>query len=286
MEAKMPPGGRLRAALKKENPLQIVGVINALCALLAKEAGFQALYLSGAGVSNAQFGLPDLGLTSLTEVAEETRRITACVDTPLLVDADTGWGSVLTVARTVTELQRAGAAGLHLEDQNLPKRCGHRENKKLISSIDMVDKIKAATDARTDASFVIMARTDAITVEGVSHAVERARHYAEAGADMIFVEAPTRIEEYAEFSKALSVPILANMTEFGKTPLFTVEELKAKGVQLVLYPLSAFRVMNKAAENLYKTLRTQGTQKEKIKDMQTRDELYALLHYTDYEGKI
>jgi methylisocitrate lyase len=281
------PGARLRAALEVEVPLQVAGTINAYCALLAERAGFRALYLSGAGVANASFGLPDLGMTTLNDVCEDIRRITQKVDLPLLVDADTGWGGAFMIARTVREMTRSGAAGCHIEDQVQAKRCGHRPGKELVESSEMCDRIRAATDARSDANFVIMARTDAHVVEGAQAAIDRALAYVEAGADMIFAEALGTLDEYRAFTAALgTVPVLANITEFGKTPLFTVEELRSVGVRLVLYPLSAFRAMNRAAENVYTTLRAQGTQASVIECMQTRNELYDVLDYHSYEMEL
>jgi methylisocitrate lyase len=279
-------GARLWAALELERPLQVVGAVNAYSAKLAERAGFRALYLSGAGVANASFGLPDLGITSANDVAEDIRRITAATDLPLLVDADTGWGAAFNIARTTREFIRAGAAGLHLEDQVQAKRCGHRPGKALVSKEEMVDRLRAAVDGRTDARFVIMARTDAHAVEGQAAAVERALAYAQAGADMIFAEALTTLEEYAEFTRAVGVPVLANITEFGKTPLFTVRELEAAGVGLVLYPLSAFRAMAQAAQAVYAEIRTQGSQARLLDRMQTRAELYEVLGYHDYERKL
>jgi methylisocitrate lyase len=279
-------GLRLRAAVEAERPLQIVGAVNAYAALLAEHAGFQALYLSGAGVANASFGLPDLGITSLNDVCEDARRITGATDLPLLVDADTGWGSAFNIARTVVDLTRAGAAGMHVEDQVQAKRCGHRPGKALVSSAEMGDRIKAAVDARTDREFVVMARTDAHAVEGQSAAVDRALAYAEAGADMIFAEALATIEEYREFTRQVRVPVLANITEFGKTPLFTTRELAEAGVRLVLYPLSAFRAMSRAALAVYDAIRRDGTQLSVIDTMQTRTELYEMLGYEEYERKL
>jgi len=279
-------GARFQAAMDVERPLQVAGTINAFAALLAREAGFRAIYLSGAGVANASFGLPDLALTTLNDVSEDVRRITAASDLPLLVDADTGWGAAFMIARTVRELTRAGAAGLHLEDQVQAKRCGHRPGKALVPAAEMVDRIKAAVDARPDSQFVIMARTDAHAVEGQAAAIERSARYAEAGADMIFAEALTTLDEYREFSAAISVPVLANMTEFGKTPLFTVDELRQAGIRLVLYPLSAFRAMSAAALKIYTTLRQQGIQKSVLDSMQTRAELYELLGYHAFEQKL
>jgi methylisocitrate lyase len=282
------PGARLRAAVEAERPLQVAGAVNAFCAMLAERAGFRALYLSGAGVANASFGLPDLGMTTLNDVCEDIRRITQATSLPLLVDADTGWGGAFMIARTIREMIRAGAAGCHLEDQVQAKRCGHRPGKELVSAAEMCDRIKAAADARIDAQFVIMARTDAHASEGLNAAIERAQGYVVAGADMIFAEALTSLDEYRAFTSALgeSVPVLANLTEFGKTPLFTVEELRGSGVRLVLYPLSAFRAMNQAALTVYETLRTQGTQQGVTHLMQTRDELYDVLGYHGYEQRL
>lgn len=279
-------GARLRSAVSGERPLQVAGAINAYAALLAERAGFQALYLSGAGVANAAFGLPDLGMTSLTEVSDEVRRITAATSLPLLVDADTGWGHAFTIARTTRELIRAGAAGMHLEDQVAAKRCGHRPGKALVSTGEMVDRIKAAVDGRTDPDFVIMARTDAHASEGAAAAIERASAYVAAGADMIFAEALHTLDEYQAFTRAVPVPVLANITEFGKTPLFTVEELRGVGVGLVLYPLSAFRAMSAAALEVYTAIRRDGSQQGVLERMQTRAELYEVLGYHDYERKL
>ena len=279
-------GARLKAALDAERPLQVVGTINAYSALLAERSGFRALYLSGAGVANASFGLPDLGITSLNDVCEDVRRIASATELPLLVDADTGWGSAFNIARTTQDLIRSGAAGMHIEDQVQAKRCGHRPGKALVPAQEMVDRLKAAADGRTDPDFVIMARTDAHAVEGQKAAVERALRYVEAGADMIFAEALTTLDEYREFTRAVRVPVLANITEFGKTPLFTTRELGEVGVRLVLYPLSAFRAMSKAALEVYGALRAQGTQKSMLDKMQTRAELYEVLGYHDYERKL
>lgn len=276
-------GARLRAALDAEKPLQIVGTVNAYCALLAERAGFRAIYLSGAGVANASFGLPDLGVTTLDDVAEDVRRISDASPLPLLVDADTGFGPALVLARTVRRLAKAGAAGMHIEDQVQAKRCGHRPGKALVSSGEMQDRLKAATDAREDASFVIMARTDAYAAEGLESAIERARDYVDAGADMIFAEALTSLEEFRAFTSTISVPVLANITEFGKTPLFTREELRAAGVRMILYPLSAFRAMSRAAEATYETIRQRGTQVDCIAAMQTREELYEIIGYHQAE---
>ena len=279
-------GARLRAAVEVERPLQVVGTINAYAALLAQNAGFRAIYLSGAGVANASFGLPDLGITSLNDVCEDVRRITAACPLPLLVDADTGFGSAFNIARTCRELIRAGAAGMHLEDQVSAKRCGHRPGKALVSAAEMVDRLKAAVDARSDGEFVIMARTDAHAVEGQSAALERAAAYSEAGADMIFAEALTTLEEYRQFAAGIKVPVLANITEFGQTPLFSTAELGSAGVRLVLYPLSAFRAAAKAQVVVYDAIRRQGTQQSAVPYMQTREELYGVLGYHAYEQKL
>jgi methylisocitrate lyase len=281
-----PAGARLRAAVTQERPLQVVGTVNAYSALLAQRAGFRAVYLSGAGIANASFGLPDLGMTSLNDVAEDVRRISSAVEAPLLVDADTGWGGAFNIARTTRELNKAGAGGMHLEDQVQAKRCGHRPGKALVPAVEMADRIKAAVDGRDEPSFVIMARTDAHAVEGQAAAIERAQRYVEAGADMIFAEALTSLDEYRQFTAAVRVPVLANLTEFGKTPLFTVSELASVGVSLVLYPLSAFRAMSKATEMVYAAIRNEGTQKGVVDRMQTRAELYDVLGYHDYERKL
>jgi methylisocitrate lyase len=280
-------GNRLRQAIELERPLQVVGTINAYSALMAKQAGFKAIYLSGAGVANASFALPDLGITTLNDVLEDARRITRAVpDVPLLVDADTGFGSAFSVARTVRDMIEAGVAGIHLEDQVQAKRCGHRPGKALVEAGEMVDRIKAAVDAKTDPSFVLMARTDAHAVEGLDAAIDRSNQYVAAGADMIFAEALTSIQEYKKFTAAVKVPVLANLTEFGKTPLFTVDQMRDAGVRLCLYPLTAFRTMSAAALNAYKTLREKGTQKDLLGSMQTRDELYRTLDYHAYEKKL
>lgn len=286
MTANPSAGARLRAAMQAERPLQLVGAINAYCALLAERAGFRALYLSGAGVANASYGLPDLGLTTLNDVCEDVRRISAATPLPLLVDADTGWGAAFMIARTIRELTRAGAGGCHIEDQVQSKRCGHRPGKALVSGEEMADRVKSAVDGRTDDEFVIVARTDALAVEGLEAAIERASLYVEAGADVIFAEAVSTLEEYKRFTSAVAVPVLANITEFGKTPLFTVSELDEAGVGLIIYPLSAFRVMSKAALAVYEVLRRDGTQKSAVGMMQTRDELYDVLRYLDYERKL
>ena len=282
----MSAGARFRAALDEEQPLQIVGTINAFSALLAENAGFKAIYLSGAGVANASFGLPDLAMTTLNDVCEDIRRIASVTDLPLLVDADTGWGSAFMIARTIREMTWAGAAGCHLEDQVAAKRCGHRPGKALVESAEMCDRLKAAVDGRINDDFVIMARTDAHAVEGQQAALERAAAYVEAGADMIFAEALTTLDEYREFTETINAPVLANLTEFGKTPLFTTAELASVGVRMALYPLSAFRAMSKAALEVYTTLREQGTQLASVERMQTRDELYEVLDYKAYEDKL
>ena len=282
----MSAGARFRAALEAERPLQIVGTINAYTALLAERAGHKALYLSGAGVANASFGMPDLAMTTLNDVCEDIRRIASATDLPLLVDADTGWGSALMIARTVREMTWAGAAGCHIEDQVGEKRCGHRPGKALVDTAEMCDRMKAAADGRIDDRFVIMARTDAHAVEGQQAAIDRACAYVEAGADMIFAEALVTVEEYKQFTDAVDVPVLANLTEFGKTPLFTTAELDAVGVRMALYPLSAFRAMAKAALNVYETIRNDGTQQAVVDTMQTRAELYEVLNYQAYEDRL
>jgi len=279
-------GERFRRALEHERPLQIVGVINAYTAMLAEKSGFRALYLSGAGVANASHGLPDLGMTSLNDVLEDVRRITAASYLPLLVDADTGWGEALGIERTTREMIRAGAAGIHLEDQVAAKRCGHRPGKELVSAAEMCDRIKAAVDAKSDPAFVVMARTDAASVEGLPAAIERAQAYRESGADMIFAEALTSLDEYKAFCQAVDAPVLANLTEFGKTPLFTASELASRGVRLALYPLSAFRAMSAAALEVFDAIRKDGTQRAVIGKMQTRAELYEYLDYHAYEAKL
>jgi methylisocitrate lyase len=276
----------LRTAIEQERPLQKVGTINAFCALLAERAGFRALYLSGAGVANASFGLPDLGMTNLNDVSEDVRRITGAIDLPLMVDADTGWGNAFNIARAVRDLGRAGAAGCRIEDQVKAKRCGHRPNKELVEPQEMVDRIKAASDAKIDPSFVLMARTDAVAGEGIDPALERCETYVEAGADLIFAEAVTNLDDYRRFTERLRVPVLANLTEFGKTPLFSVEEMRAAGIRIVLYPLSAFRAMAAAAESVYETIRNAGTQKSAVSAMHTRDHLYEVLNYHDYESRL
>src|ERR1700754_3156534 len=280
-------GYRFREAMQTEKPLQIVGTINANHALLASQAGFKAIYLSGGGVAAGSLGIPDLGITTLNDVLIDIERITNVTNTPLLVDVDTGFGpSAFNVARTVRSLVKAGAAALHIEDQVGAKRCGHRPGKEIVSKDEMVDRIKAAVDARTDDGFVIGARTDAIAVEGIEKAIERAVAYKEAGADFIFAEAVSDLSQYQQFVDATGIPVLANITEFGMTPLYSVDELKAAGVGLVLYPLSAFRAANKAAENVYHTIRTEGSQKNAVSSMQTRAELYESIGYHSYEEKL
>jgi methylisocitrate lyase len=279
-------GARLRAAVDAERPLQVAGTINAYSALLAERSGFRAIYLSGAGVANASFGLPDLGMTSLNDVCEDVRRITSVTDLPLLVDADTGWGGAFNIGKTCADLIKSGAGGMHLEDQVAAKRCGHRPGKALVPAEEMVDRIKAAVDGRTDANFVIMARTDAHAVEGQQAALDRAGKYVEAGADMIFAEALKTLDEYKQFTSVIRVPVLANITEFGQTPMLTVSELGSAGVRLVLYPLSAFRAMSQAALAVYGAIRKDGTQKNVLNLMQTRAELYDVLGYHDYERKL
>ena len=284
---KSTPGQRFRDAVASEQPLQVVGAINANHALLAKRAGFKAIYLSGGGVAAGSLGVPDLGITGLDDVLTDVRRITDVCDLPLLVDVDTGFGSsAFNVARTVKSMIKAGAAALHIEDQVGAKRCGHRPGKEIVSKEEMVDRIKAAVDARTDPNFVIMARTDALAVDGLDAALERAVACVEAGADMIFPEAITDLAMYTTFAQAVKVPVLANITEFGATPLFTVDELRSAEVGLVLYPLSAFRAMNKAAENVYTALRRDGTQKNVLDTMQTRMELYESINYHEFEQKL
>jgi methylisocitrate lyase len=279
-------GKTFRKLAAKNAPVQIPGAINAYCALLARDAGFQALYLSGAGVANASFGLPDLGVTTLGDVLEDARRITAATDLPLLVDVDTGFGGAFGIARTVREMERAEVAAIHIEDQEQAKRCGHRPNKATVAVDEMCDRLKAAVDARRDAGFVVMARTDAFAREGRSAALDRAAAYVEAGADMIFAEALYTLEDYAAFTRAIDVPVLANLTEFGLTPSFTLDELERAGISLVLYPLSAFRAMSRAAELVYAVIKKTGTQRGALDLMQTREELYSVLEYHAYEQKL
>ena len=280
------PGTKLREAVNTHNPLQVVGTINAYTAIMAERVGHQAIYLSGGGVAASSLGTPDLGITTMKDVLEDVYRITAASTLPLLVDVDTGWGGAFNIARCTRELIRGDAAGMHIEDQVQQKRCGHRPNKMIVSQDEMVDRIKAAVDARSDDSFVIMARTDALAVEGMQPAIERAIACVEAGADMIFPEAMTELSQYQQFVEAVQVPVLANITEFGATPLFTVEELASVGVKLALYPLSAFRAMSKAALNVYEHILQDGTQQQVVDSMQTRMELYDFLDYHRYEQKL
>lgn len=282
----MSAGKTFRLAVESQKPLQVMGTINSYTAMLAEHAGHHAIYLSGGGVANASFGLPDLGITTLNDVLEDARRITAASNLPLLVDIDTGFGGAFSIARTVKEMERAGVAAVHIEDQVSQKRCGHRPNKAIVSQGEMVDRVKAAVDARQDDSFVIMARTDALAVEGMESALERAIACVEAGADMIFPEAIHTLEQYQAFTDALDVPVLANITEFGATPLFSVQELGEVGVGLVLYPLSAFRAMNKAALNVYEQVKADGHQRNVVNTMQTREELYHYLGYHQYEQQL
>lgn len=288
--AQLTAGSRFRQSLTEQNqagkPLQIVGTINAYTAMMATQVGHKAIYLSGGGVANASFGLPDLGMTSLDNVLEDASRITNAVDTPLLVDIDTGWGGAFNIAQTIKKMEKAGVAAVHIEDQVAQKRCGHRPNKEIVSTAEMVDRLKAALDAKTDPNFVVMARTDALAVEGLDAAVERAVAFAEAGADMIFAEALTDIEMYRKFTDVLDIPVLANMTEFGQTDLYTTEQLFAVGVDMVLYPLSAFRAMNKAALNVYEHILNDGGQMQVVDTMQTRMELYDFLNYHQFEQKL
>ena len=279
-------GLKFRDALRENSPLQVVGTINAYTALMAEQIGHKAIYLSGGGVANASYGLPDLGMTSLDNVVEDVSRITEACALPLLVDADTGWGGAFNIARTTKAMIKSGAAAMHMEDQVSQKRCGHRPNKAIVSTNEMVDRIKAAVDARYDDSFVIMARTDALAVEGLDSAIERSSAFIEAGADMIFAEAVTELDQYQSFVSALEVPILANITEFGATPLYSLEELRQVGVSLALYPLSAFRAMNKAAETTYRTILEVGHAKGLVDSMQTRSELYEYLNYHEFERKL
>ena len=279
-------GKQFKALVKNNGPLQVLGAINAYSAMLAEAANGQAIYLSGAGVANASYGLPDLGMTGLADVLEDVRRITSACSLPLLVDVDTGWGHAFNIARTVKLMERADVAVIHIEDQVVAKRCGHRPNKAIVSMQEMGDRIKSAVDARVDPDFVIMARTDAYASEGMQAAIERVEFYIELGADMIFPEALTTLQEYSEFAKHSQVPILANITEFGKTPLFTRNELKHAGVGLILYPLSAFRAMSFAALNVYRTIVKEGTQQPMVEHMQSRNDLYEVLKYREFEEKL
>lgn len=283
----MPSAGqKFRQALKQESPLQVVGTINAYTAIMAESEGYKAIYLSGAGVANASFGLPDLGMTSLNDVLEDVRRITSASSLPLLVDIDTGWGGAFNISRSVKEMIKAGAAGVHIEDQVAQKRCGHRPNKEIVSRQEMADRVKAAVDAKTDDDFVIMARTDALAVVGLEEVLERAAIFEAAGADAIFAEAMEDLDMYKKVVDAVNIPVLANITEFGATPGYTVEQLASVGISMALYPLSAFRAMNQAALNVYRTLRKEGTQESVISTMQTRAELYEFLGYHEYEDKL
>ncbi|RBO84780.1 methylisocitrate lyase [Marinomonas aquiplantarum] len=284
--SRLSAGAKFRQAVTEHSPLQVVGAINAYCAMMAEQTGHHAIYLSGGGVANASYGLPDLGMTDLNDVLEDVRRITAASELPLLVDIDTGFGGAFNIARTIEQMEKAGAAAVHIEDQVQQKRCGHRPNKAIVSQAEMVDRIKACVDARSDDNFVVMARTDALAVEGMESAIDRAIACVEAGADMIFPEAMLTLEQYQEFVSAVKVPVLANITEFGATPLFSKEELATAGVDLVLYPLSAFRAMNKAALNVYQHLLQDGHQQAVVDQMQTRNELYEFLNYHDYEDKL
>ena len=286
MNIKVSQGKKLKQAISENVPLQIVGTVNAYSSLLAEKKGHKAIYLSGGGVAASSMGLPDLGITTLQDVLIDVERITRMCELPLLVDADTGWGGAFNISRMVKSMITSGAAGIHIEDQVEQKRCGHRPNKELVSSDEMQNRIKAAVDAKTDSDFMIMARTDAIANEGLNSALDRAASYVAAGADAIFAEAVTEIEDYKKFSENLNVPVLANITEFGKTPLFSKEKLKEAGVDMILYPLSAFRAMSKAAEGIYLEILEKGTQQGLIDRMQTRDELYEVLDYHAFEKKL
>ena len=282
----MSAGGRFLEALAAESPLQIPGTINAYSALMAEKSGYKAIYLSGGGVANASYGLPDLGMTSLNDVLVDVSRITSATDLPLLVDIDTGWGGAFNIARTIREMIKAGAAAIHIEDQIAEKRCGHRPNKAIVPINEMCDRIKSAVDAKTDDDFVVMARTDALAVDGFNAVIDRVGAFVEAGADSIFAEAMTELSFYEQIVKQVSVPVLANITEFGQTPLYTLDELRDAGVSMALYPLSAFRAMSLAALDVYETLRKEGTQKSVLNKMQTREELYGFLDYHSYETKL
>ena len=286
MTNKPTAGGRFRLAIHEEKPLQIIGTLNAYAALMAQRTGYRAIYLSGAGVANYSYGLPDLGMTSLDDVLTDVRRITSQVDTPLLVDIDTGWGGAFNIARTVKQMIAAGAAAVHMEDQVAQKRCGHRPNKEVVSKAEMVDRIKAAVDAKTDPDFVLMARTDALQIEGLQGVIDRACAFAEAGADAIFAEAMTDLSMYKEICDAVPVPVLANLTEFGSTPYYALDELGAQGIAMVLYPLSPARAMQRAALNVMQAIRKEGTQKSVLDLMQPRSELYDYLGYHAYDDKL
>ncbi len=280
------PGQRLRIALENEKPLQIVGTINAYSALLAERAGFRAIYLSGGGVAASSYGMPDLGITTMEDVLTDARRITRTTALPLLVDIDTGWGSAFNIERTITEMERAGVAGIHIEDQVAQKRCGHRPNKEIVDVDEMCDRIATAANAREDSNFVLMARTDALAVSGLDEVLKRVQEFEKAGADAIFAEAMTDASMYREIVNCVSVPVLANLTEFGKTPLYQLQEMRDVGVSMVLYPLSAFRAMSQAAEKVFRTIRKDGSQQDVVDSMQTREELYEVLGYHKYEQKL
>ena len=282
----MTPGSRFRRAIREENPLQIVGVINAYAAMLAQRAGFKCIYLSGSGVAAASFGLPDLGITSMDDVLADARRITNASELPLLVDIDTGWGGAFNIARTIREMERVGVAGVHIEDQVAQKRCGHRPNKVIVSVDEMCDRIKAAVDAKADAEFVVMARTDALAVSGLEAVIERVQRFEDAGADAIFAEAMTELGMYREITSQVDIPVLANVTEFGKTPLYSTEDLRSVDIAMALYPLSGFRAMSRAAERMFMSIREKGTQVDDLGSMQTRDELYDVLGYHEFERKL
>jgi len=286
MENKMTPGLLFKKAIEAERPLQVIGAINAYHAKFAEKTGYKAIYLSGGGVAAGSLGVPDLGISTLEDVLIDIRRITDSTSLPLLVDVDTGFGGAFNIARTIRSVEKSGAAAVHIEDQIQAKRCGHRPNKSIVSQNEMVDRIKSAVDAKNDENFVIMARTDALAVEGLQSAIDRACACVEAGADMIFPEAINDLDTYKKFTKSLDVPVLANITEFGATPLFSLDELNSVGIAIALYPLSAFRAMNKAALNIYKGLRKEGTQKNLVEQMQTREELYEFLDYHEYEKKL
>ena len=282
----MTPGSRFRRAIQEENPLQIIGVINAYAAMLAQRAGFKCIYLSGSGVAAASYGLPDLGITSMDDVLEDARRVTNASELPLLVDIDTGWGGAFNIARTIREMERVGVAGVHIEDQVAQKRCGHRPNKVIVSVEEMCDRIKAAVDAKVDDEFVVMARTDALAVSGMDAVIERVQRFEEAGADAIFAEAMTELSMYREITSQVDIPVLANVTEFGKTPLYSTTELRSVDVAMALYPLSGFRAMSQAAERMFASIRQKGTQVDDLASMQTRDELYDVLGYHEFEQKL
>lgn len=282
----MTPGARFRQAWTVENPLQIIGTVSAYSALQAEKAGFKCIYLSGSGVAASSHGLPDLAITSLDDVLVDARRITSATDLPLLVDIDTGWGSAFNIARTIRELERVGAGGVHIEDQVATKRCGHRPNKEIVSIDEMCDRIVAAVDAKTDSNFVVMARTDALAIGGLNDVLERVKCYEEVGADAVFAEAMTDVLMYRQIVDNLNIPVLANLTEFGSTPLYSIQELKEVGVRMALYPLSGFRAMSRAAESVFHAIRSEGTQRSAVDAMQTREELYEILRYHEFEQKL